>query len=278
MKKDVFLITPENNKINISLFGLKNLKESPAVILVHGFKGFKDWGFFPYTAEKLSLAGFFVLSFNFSHNGVEESKDVFSEFNKFAQNTISLELNELNFIIDSYFNGFFGETTNKNLGLVGHSRGAGLSILATKFNRYVKTAVCWGTIKTFDRYTNRQKKLWIEKGFFEFENSRTNQIFRMNKSFLEDLIQNDELNIIEAIKNIDKNILLIHGEQDLTVPIEEAQYLIDISRSKFVKIEKIPNAGHTFDITHPFQETNNRFEAVLKDTEIFLKENLITEK
>ena len=39
----------------------------PAVVICHGFKGFKDWGFFPKLSERLAVAGFTALSFNFFH-------------------------------------------------------------------------------------------------------------------------------------------------------------------------------------------------------------------
>ena len=41
-----------------------------AVIVAHGFKGFKDWGFFPYLCESLARDGHLVVSFNTSLNGV----------------------------------------------------------------------------------------------------------------------------------------------------------------------------------------------------------------
>ena len=37
-----------------------------AIIVVHGFKGYKDWGFFPHLCERLAIAGHAVVSFNFS--------------------------------------------------------------------------------------------------------------------------------------------------------------------------------------------------------------------
>ena len=36
----------------------------------HGFKGFKDWGFFPHLADRLARAGLVAVSFNFSGSGV----------------------------------------------------------------------------------------------------------------------------------------------------------------------------------------------------------------
>ena len=42
----------------------------PAVVIVHGFKGFKDWGFFPLVAQRLAAAGHAAVSFNFTGSGV----------------------------------------------------------------------------------------------------------------------------------------------------------------------------------------------------------------
>ena len=61
------------------------------IILAHGYKGFKDWGMFPYAAAQLSQTHH-VLTFNFSHNGIGEYLEQFSELEKFAVNTYSREL------------------------------------------------------------------------------------------------------------------------------------------------------------------------------------------
>jgi len=42
-------------------------------VYVHGFKGFKDWGFVPYIGETFASKGFAFLTFNFSHNGIESN-------------------------------------------------------------------------------------------------------------------------------------------------------------------------------------------------------------
>src|SRR5512143_489800 len=44
----------------------------PAVLIVHGFKGFKDWGMFPPLADRVARAGFTAVSFNLSGSGVDE--------------------------------------------------------------------------------------------------------------------------------------------------------------------------------------------------------------
>ena len=43
----------------------------PAVVVLHGFRVHKDWGFYPYICSQLALAGAIVINFNFSMNGFE---------------------------------------------------------------------------------------------------------------------------------------------------------------------------------------------------------------
>ena len=42
----------------------------PIIIVCHGFKGFKDFAFFPYTSRKLCEQGLAVVTMNFSGNGI----------------------------------------------------------------------------------------------------------------------------------------------------------------------------------------------------------------
>ena len=44
----------------------------PAIVVVHGWKGFKDWGMFPPLAERLARAGFATVTFNLSGSGVDD--------------------------------------------------------------------------------------------------------------------------------------------------------------------------------------------------------------
>lgn len=63
---------------------------SPAVIIVHGFKGFKDWGSFPVFAERLARAGFSAVSVNLSGSGFDDNGE-FAWPDRFGHNTFSAE-------------------------------------------------------------------------------------------------------------------------------------------------------------------------------------------
>ncbi|MFZ1705294.1 MAG: prolyl oligopeptidase family serine peptidase, partial [Saprospiraceae bacterium] len=252
MNKDFRLKTKEEDFLNFSAFGFENIKSSPCLILVHGFKGFKDWGFFPYSAKHFADKGYFVLSFNFSHNGVDHHGFDFNCLDKFAKNTVSLEVSELVQVIKAYHKGFFAKNIFGKVGLIGHSRGGGVVLLSSLIDE-VDAYVVWSSVAKFDRYTERQKKEWRKAGFFEALNSRTNQMMRMNVDLLEDIEKNknSSLSIANAVKDLHKPLLIVHGEQDLTVPVVEGEQIFNWSDKSISKFELITAAGHTFDIVHP---------------------------
>ncbi len=276
MRKDFILRTSKTDILRVSAFGLKNISSSPCVIMVHGFKGFKDWGFVPFTAEFLSNSGFFVLTFNFSHNGVGESLTEFTELDKFAENTFSLEISELSEMIDAYNSGFFGETQNSRIGLIGHSRGGAIALLTAAEKSEVSAVVVWACVSDFDRYSERQKQKWREEGVFWVLNTRTNQVMNLNVSLLEDLekYKDTKLNIESAVKNLNKPLLIIHGEQDLAVPFNEGELLFSLSDKSKTEFLPVTAAGHTFDIKHPFEGSNPKFDTVLNSTLTFFNKHL----
>lgn len=253
--------------------GKENL---PLVIFVHGFKGFKDWGGFPYMLEKLAEEDIFAAGFNFSYNGVGEKEDELVHFTRlelFAKNTFSRELDDLGSIID-----FFDENRDKynydfnTLTLIGHSRGGGCVILKTSQDKRVKKLITLAAVSYYDRYTDRKKNEWKEKGYIEEPNSRTGQVMRMNLSLLEDIENNKErLDIQAAMKRIDVPVLILHGEQDLSVDYSHADMLYKASNKDKTKYELIEKTGHTFGIMHPFEGTTKAFEDVITKSIEFIK-------
>ena len=272
MTREYSYKTSKNERLAITTFGNENVETKDCLIFVHGFKGFKDWGFGPYLAKYLSSKGFFVITFNFSHNGVNKPIDEFTELDKFANNTYSLEVEELNELIDAFKEGFFPNSNpNCKIGLIGHSRGGGISIISASNNNNVNALVTWSAIANFDRYSDRQKTQWRLNGKHEIINTRTKQIMNLNLTLLEDIENNSSgsLNVEKALIEMNKPYLIIHGEQDLAVKVEEAKQIYDWSNKSITVLETIPKTGHTFDIKHPFEGTNDKFENVLELTSSF---------
>ncbi|HPN38820.1 MAG TPA: alpha/beta hydrolase [Melioribacteraceae bacterium] len=271
MKKDIEIILPDNEKIKLTTYGKNPDNYSNHLIYVHGFKGFKDWGFIPYMGEYFEKLGIFVITFNFSLNGIGEEPTEFTEIDKFSKNTFSREVYELNFILEKYQAGLFGNSIKNKLSILGHSRGGSIATFCGS-NPIVNKVVLWASIAKLDRYTERQKEIWKKEGFVEIVNTRTNQVMRLDVSLLHDIESNkdDRLSIEKAIKNLNKPLLIAHGTNDLTVPIEEGYQLLDWSNKELTNFIKVEKGSHTFDITHPFMGSNEKFEFLLKETYNFI--------
>lgn len=273
----ITLRSEKGHSINCCLKSADNEKPSPLVIFVHGFKGFMNWGGFPYFTTRLSEYGYSVLSFDFSMNGVSSQTPAdFSRLDLFAENTISAELSELKLILDHFFENSEKYKIDKDrICLIGHSRGGGTAILGASEDSRIKVLITLAAVSTFDRYTDSQKKKWYEKGFIEIPNSRTGQIMKMNSSFLKDIeLNSSRLNIMQAIGRLNIPVLLIHGKEDLAVKYTEALELFESSEKSGTELYIIENTGHTFGIEHPFKGTTEPFENVIKKITEFLNKDL----
>lgn len=276
MRENYSYTTSSGNVISITSYGNENISNNSCIVITHGFKGFKDWGFFPYTAEYLSNLGFFVITFNFSHNGIGSNKLEFTELEKFAENTFSLEIEELSEIIKAYKEDFFGKVNDPKIGLLGHSRGGAIALLtATRLNE-INAVATWSSVSNLDRYSERQKFEWRKKGYFAVMNSRTKQEMRLNVSLLDDLEENadNKLSITTAIANLGVPLLITHGKEDLAVKFQEAEELYEHSDKSITELFPIENTGHTFGCVHPFAGTNEKFDKLIIKTGQFFKSKL----
>jgi dipeptidyl aminopeptidase/acylaminoacyl peptidase len=236
-----------------------------------------NWGGFPYLTSKLCESGFSVVSFDFSMNGVtKETPAEFSRLDLFAQNTLTAELDELQIVIDHFWNNSKKYNIDREkICLIGHSRGGGTAILKATEDSRVKALVTLASVATFNRYTDKQMKRWRKVGFIEIPNTRTNQVMRMNVTFLEDIERNsDILDIKSAMSRLKKPALLIHGKEDLAVKFTEAIELFESSDKSLTELHILENSGHTFGIEHPFAGTTEPFEEVINKAAGFLKHNL----
>lgn len=244
-----------------------------AIVVIHGFKGFKDWGFFPYTCERLAGAGHAVVSFNLSRNGVGPDLESFSELEKFGANTLSLELDDVMRVLDEVADGGLVPRRPERIGVLGHSRGGGQAVLATALHEGVDTVVTWAAVSHFDRWTEDTKKQWREDGRIWIMNQRTGQQMPLDVSLLEDYEANrDRLDVADAAARIEVPWLIVHGLDDLTVSSDEGRELLRASSS--ARLELVEGAGHTFEARHPFEASTPELNQALQATLVHFGETL----
>jgi pimeloyl-ACP methyl ester carboxylesterase len=258
---------------------LKKDIPKPVIIFSHGFKGFKDWGHFPLVARWFAAQGFAFVRFNFSHNGTtpEEPAD-FANLDNFGKNNFSIELHDLDDVINWVeANSDEHQFDKEKIYLIGHSRGGGISIIKASEDVRIKKIVTWASVADFE---SRMKvdgfEEWKKTGVTYIPNARTNQNMPLYFQFYEDLDRNRErLLIKKAAKKLNKPFLIVHGTEDDTVSINEANALHQwVAGSRLCLIE---NADHAFNATHPFtaQELNEHILKKLKVSLEFLVGNNI---
>ncbi len=248
-----------------------------AVVLVHGFKGFKDWGFFPSTAQALAGDGHAAISLNFSLNGIGDRPTEFTDLEAFGRNTLSRELDELLLVLDALREPGLLPLPPRRIGLLGHSRGGGDAVLAAG-ERPLDALVTWAAVATFDRWSPETKEEWRQAGRIYVLNGRTGQQMPLDLSLLEDWEEHrDRLDIEEAARRLEVPWLVLHGEADEAVSARDARRLAGAGARGPVRLHLVERAGHTFGVGHPFTGPTPEYEEVLRLTRRHFRKHLLGE-
>lgn len=216
------------------------------VVVVHGFKGFKDWGFFPWLAERLSGHRLAVCRFNMSRCGIGENPDTFERLDLFADDTYSTQLADLRSVV-AYAQQQIPDVPTF---LVGHSRGGGVALLGAADVPNLAGVVTWSAIARVDRWDDVTIRAWRAAGHLDVENARTKQIMRMSPRILDDYEANrDRLDVLAAASRLAAPLLVVHGEKDESVPVAEGREIA--ARAQDGSLLVVKNASHTYNAIHP---------------------------
>ena len=266
-----------NKPILIDVFYKETNQPKPIIIFCHGYKGFKDWGAWNLMAAVFANEGFFFIKFNFSHNGgtVEQPID-FPDLEAFGNNNYTKELDDLTSVINwiSTHSDFKNEVNLDAISLIGHSRGGGIVLLKANEDAIIKKVITLAGVCDFEKRTATIGDLqqWKKKGVKYVLNGRTKQNMPHYYQFYEDFMLNKErLDIKKATENLKIPQLIIHGNKDTSVLIDEAENLKKWNSESEFKI--IDNANHVFNTSHPWKENylSEELETTIKNCVAFLK-------
>lgn len=234
------------------------------VLLVHGFKGFKDWGFFPWLAETLCRHGFAVCRFNMSRSGIGENPDTFDRLDLFADDTFSGQIADLRTVA-----AYARAQADLPLFLLGHSRGGGVALLAARHlveprasarrTAGLRGVITWSAIARANNWTAAVVRQWRRDGHYDIENARTKQIMRMSTRILDDYeAHREELDILAAASRLEVPLLLVHGGRDETVPLSQSAEIAAAApeASRLV----IASATHTYNAIHPLVDVPSQLQ------------------
>lgn len=249
-------------------------RQKPVVLLCHGFKGFKDWGFFPHVGKELARSGFVAITFNFSCNGVNRVD--FDELDKFAVNTYSREQADLAALFARVTSGQLPLAPlfdTERIALLGHSRGGGNSILFAASCPGIKAVVTWNGIADVDIFDDATKAALARDGIAYIRNARTGQLMPIRSVVLDDIRQNRErFDIPRKLAALTIPVLLIQGDRDRPRLVEGFRMLQAAAPHHTFHV--IEGADHTFGAVHPFAGSTPHLDEALRVTIDFLRRAL----
>lgn len=260
-KRNIIVKREHNKLVLVDVCYLPDNSPKPIIIFCHGYKGFKDWGAWDNMAKTFAKAGFCFIKFNFSHNGGTIGQPIdFPDLETFGNNNYTKELDDLDSVINWICNNssLKKEGDINNITLLGHSRGGGIVSIKAEEDSRIKNCITLAGVSDFKRRFHIGSDVfiqWKKTGVKYVENGRTKQQMPHYFQFYEDFVNNENrLTIERAVKNIKIPHLIIHGDEDTSILLEEAKKLHKWNPNS--KLEIIEGANHVFGTCHPWEEDN----------------------
>lgn len=274
--KNIEIKGKHDKPILADLYFQKNESPKNIVIFCHGYKGYKDWGAWNLVAESMANKGSFFVKMNFSHNGGTAEQPIdFPDLEAFGQNNFIKELDDLDSVISWVVDSktYLKEINSQNITLIGHSRGGGIVLLKAASDRRVNKVITWAGVSDFaSRFpVGEQLESWRKNGVAFITNARTNQqmphYFQFYTNFKE---FESSLTIKTAVQSLSIPQLIIHGNLDETVLLEEAILIKSWNSNSELKI--IKDANHTFGSSQPWDSPSlpEHLSDVLNQSQRFL--------
>ena len=198
-----------------------------AVILCHGMESNKESEKLVFLSRALAQKRILALRFDFACAGTS---------GRFEEITYSGEVEDLQAAYS-----FIRKRTAAKIAILGSSMGGTVALLFAAQESSVATLVTVAAPFHPERFPDRlltqdQVRDWRECGYTFYHGQR------INVALLHDL---QTINVPAAVKNISCPVLIIHGEADDTVPVEEA-YELNSSLTHHKKLLVLQGGDHRF--------------------------------
>ncbi|MFH1637243.1 MAG: alpha/beta fold hydrolase [Candidatus Woesearchaeota archaeon] len=225
MQEKVFF----ENSNGIKLCGILSNNGNPVIILCHGFSTSKESRTYVKLEAMLNDKGFSTFRFDFFGHG--ESGGKFEDIT--ISEAVDDVLNAIKFLKRKGYAriGLMGSSFGGMASLLAASRTNELFVLALKcpVSDYLGKLVVQGGVGQ-----------WKEKGYCYYESGDGRKL-KLNYSFLEDA---EKVSGYEAAKKIRIPTLIVHGDKDETVPVDQSKKTASIIEN--CRLEVIEGEDHHF--------------------------------
>ncbi|MFQ5692216.1 MAG: alpha/beta hydrolase [Nitrospinota bacterium] len=203
--------------------GASRRTDPPGVLVCHGMLSNKDSAKHRRFAEDLAARGFLVLRFDFSYVGESGGK--------LEEMTFTGEVEDLESAA-----AFLRTRTKGPLGLIGSSMGSAVAALFAARDPGVSALVLMASLARPGNYNPEELDRYEAQGYID------TPLGNIGLGLLEDARRQD---VLGAIGKVRAPVLLIHGEKDELIPVEEAMDLFHAAGGPR-SIHIIGGADHRF--------------------------------
>lgn len=249
MEEKVFFENSKGNRLCGIFSDSKNTKKAQIVILCHGFLSSKDGRTCKNLQTALNRSNTSTFCFDFFGHGESEGKIEDITISEAADDIICA----ISFVKSRGFS---------SIGLFGSSFGGLASIIAASKERSLSVIALRSPVSSFEDIYRSQKYLllfgtdaivrWKENGYLEHGFFSGGKKIRINYSFYEDSLKN---NGYTAASKINIPVLIVHGDRDGIVPVEQSKKTAANLRKG--RLEIIPGAGHEYRKEEDFEKMIN---------------------
>ena len=281
IQKTSFNLTPPHSRtFSADARFLADNRAKPVVIFVHGFKGFKDWGYWNLLADYFAEEGFAFVKLNLSHNGTTPENDAdLHDMDAFGNNNFTIELSDLQTLLNYLYSNdcpFKNELDLDKIGMIGHSRGGGLVLLYASAEPRIKAVATWAGVSNLNPgWGEAILEKWKTDGVIYNLNTRTQLQMPLYYQLFEDYTANaSRFNVAEATRNLKQPLLIVHGDADPVVPLSKAHELKESKPDAAIFI--IARGDHSFGGSHPYLQTElpDQASQAAQKTAAFFRGNL----
>ena len=228
----------------------------PVLVVSHGFRGHKDWGFWREVTSRFAEQGFYTVSFDFSRIGARN--EGLDERIAAAASTVSRELLDLEALVARLREEglpLAGQAAPERLAILGHSRSGGSSIIYASEHSEVRAVVVWNG----GAVPNRP------------ETAPGQVLTLQEQAILADVDSNEErYDIAGKFASLTVPALLVQGAQDNERLLTQNWLLQDVApKQHFVSIA---GGNHTFGAVDPYEGTTHQLDEAVEATVQFLKQ------
>lgn len=237
---------------------LDNGVRKPTVVLIHGFRGHKDWAFWPDVAGRLAEKGFYVVRFDYSRLSARSAG--LDERAVAEASTLTRELRDLESVVRALEAGRLPlpeQADAARLAILGHSRAGGSSIVFAAEHPEVKALVVWNGGSSPVRVA----------GPSDPEPTLLERALRQERESL-----GDRFRLPDRFAELRAAALVIQGDKDRWELLEQLEeFRRKAPHQHFVTVW---NADHTFNAAHPYDGPTAELLEALDATVRFLREKL----